>query len=149
MSVICLQERRFASEKQKVHSELVDYFVNLEEQRRLWYLTVAIRSQALGRQFTTSQAEELVRHLTRQYGIRRANIEAALAFHSFAYLNRGGNPKVVRLQNHPLSDEQFDEQISVLHDLFLKKILEYRQALELVVLLITHYSVCGTVVGNA
>jgi hypothetical protein len=149
MGVICLQEKRLASDKEKVHREMVDYFVNLDEERKLWYFTLAIRSHILRHDFTATQAESLVRNLTRKYGIRQASIETALAFKAFSCGDKKRTSKIVSFYNRGLSEEEFEEKLFALDNLFLGKIMEYRQALELVVMILNHYSDCRKVVGNA
>ena len=139
MSVHCLREKRFESAKEKVHLELVNYFVNLDEQRRLWYFTLAIRSHAQGHHFSLTQAEQLVGYLAGHCGIGKANIESALAFNCFISHRTSEKQKIVRLEKGNIPNDDFEEQISVLYSLLQEKSLEYRQALELVLIVLNHY----------
>lgn len=138
MTVHCLQQKRFAAAKNKVHIELVHYYVNLEQERRLWYFSTSIRSYACEHYFTVSQAEQLVGKLSSYYGIRKANIETAVAFLSHGHFKTKGN-KVFRFRDEYMSSEHFEEQLFVLDHLVQEHLLEYRQALDLVLNILDNY----------
>ncbi len=139
MKVYNLQKKRIASEKEKVHLELVDYFVNLDAQHKLWHFTIAINLHAQGHHFTAAQAEELVEHLAGHFGIRMANVESALAFSAYCRNKKSGRQNLIRFEKSGVSDDQFEMQIDVLYTLLQNKIMEYRQAIELVIRIIDYY----------
>jgi hypothetical protein len=142
MSMANLDEKRIQATKKKVHLELVDYFTRLNSEQRLWYVMMSIRFQAQGRYFTHLQAKRLVSYLSRHYGIRRANIDAALSFKAFSDIRGQKNAKILRFKRDCISDEKFEQRMDELEDLRLEKHLEYWQALELTVLMLNHYPGC-------
>lgn len=146
MAVHSLEQKRFESEKEQVRLGLVDYFVNLEEQRKLWYFTVAINSSARSHNFTQLQAEKLVDDLSTTYDIRRPNIQSAVAFNPFRSLNLKKKQKVFPLKKTGLFNERFEEQLGELYQLITGKLLEYRQALELTLVLLDNYPAAGRLI---
>jgi len=139
MTVYSFHQRHVEAVRSKLHTELVDYFVQLEHQRQLWYFTLGVTSHANSRSFTLPQAEQLVAHFAEHFGIRQANIEAAIAFNPTRLRNTTGKDKVIRLRKKSVSDESFDEQLFEFFHLVKGKLLEYRQALELVLTLVDTY----------
>jgi|GEM_PF-2981922 len=139
MSVHSLEQKRFETAKEKAHLELVDYFVNLDQQRKLWYFTVAINSNAKSHHFTQSQAEKLIDDLSKNYDIRRPNIEWAVAYTPCCSFDLNQEQKVVRLEKSGLLSELFETQLGELYRLIKEKLLEYRQALELTLVLLNNY----------
>ena len=139
MLVHSLEEKRFEATKGKVHLELVDYFVNLDEQRKLWYFTVAVNSNAKSHNFSQPQAEQLIDDLSKNYDIRRPNIESAVAFNPFRSLDLKKKQKVIMLKKGGLLNELFQDQLGELYRLIKGKLLEYRQALELTLILLDNY----------
>ncbi|ACN16987.1 hypothetical protein HRM2_39290 [Desulforapulum autotrophicum HRM2] len=142
MSMTNLNEKRFQAAKEKIHLELVNYFTRLNCEQRVWDFMTSIRFQAQGRYFTHLQAKRLISYLSRHYGIRRANINTALAFKAFSDIRDKKNAKILRLKRDCIPDEEFEQQMCELEDLRLEKHLEYWQALELTVLILDHYPGC-------
>lgn len=151
MAVHSLEKKRFEVTKKKVHNELVDYFVNLDEQRKLWYFTLAVNNNARGHNFSLPQAERLIDELVRSYGIRRVNIEAAIAFNpvrsSTTASITGEKQKLIRFRKGSLLGELFEDHINDLYGLIQRKILEFRQALELVLVLLQNYPSAGRAIA--
>lgn len=138
MTVHILHQKQFAVAKNKVHTELVHYFVNLEEERRLWYFSASVCSHAREHDFTISQAEQLITNLSNHYGITKVNIETAVAFVPLGRYKTEGN-KVFQLNSKCISNESFEEQLFVLYLLMQEHLLEYRQALDLVLNILDNY----------
>jgi hypothetical protein len=134
-----LEQKRFETTKEKVHVELVNYFVNLDEQHKLWYFTVAVNSNAKSHHFTQPQAEKLIDDLSKNYDIRRSNIELAVAFNPCCSLDLNKKQKVIMFNKIGLLSDIFEEQLSELYRLIKGKLLEYRQALELTLVLLDNY----------
>lgn len=102
----------------------------------------SIRFQVQGRYFTHLQAKRLISYLSRHYGIRRANIDAALAFKAFSNIRGKKNAKLLRFKRDCISNGEFRQRMDELEDLGLEKHLQYWQALELTVLILNHYPGC-------
>lgn len=139
MSVHSLEEKRFEATKEKAHIELVNYFVNLDEQRKLWYFTVAVNSSAKSQYFSQPQAEKLIGDLSKNYDIRRPNIESAVAFNPCFFLDLKKKQKVITLKKSGFLNDFFENHLGELYRLIKGKLLEYRQALELILVLLDNY----------
>lgn len=134
-----LQEKRFEYDKKEVHRELVNYFVDLGSQKRLWHFTLATKSFVDSRHFTNRQAGQFVERLVEHYGITRANIEAAYAFTPFRTRPKIEKTKVIQLNRTSMPNDDFEEHLATLDSLINETILEFRQALELVLMLLDQY----------
>ncbi len=145
MTVHILQQKQFANAKNKVQTELVHYYINLEEERRLWYFSASVCSHAREHYFTISQAEQLVRNLSNHYGIKRANIEAAIAFVPLGRYKTEEN-KLFRLRSKNMTNKSFEEQLYTLDLLMQQHLLEYRQALDLVLNILSNYPAARRVI---
>ncbi len=139
MTIYSLQQKRFEAAKQKVHSQLVDYFVDLEEQRRLWYFTLTVNNNARAHQFTQPQAEELLAGLKQSYDIRRANLESARAFDPCRKPLSEKEDKILKFQKGGVAISAFEEYLGTMFDLIRNKLLEFRQALSLALVLLDNY----------
>jgi hypothetical protein len=139
MAVLSMQQRRFEAEKEIVHKELVNYFVSLDSQRKLWYFTLAINLNANSQKFSLSQAENLVGELAREFDIRRIHIEMAIAFATTPFKNLKKSQNVIPLVRGRISEETFEDQVLQLRYLIEGKILEFRQALDLTLILLDNY----------
>jgi len=147
MGVYALEQRRFEAAKQKVHLELVDYFVNLDQQKKLWYFTVAVNGNARANHFSLNQAEKLVDSLVCNYTITSSHIEAAVAFDPTRSAKFMEELKIVPLCKGGLLDSIFTEQLGTLYELMSLQILEFRQALSLVLVLLENYPVLRRAIG--
>lgn len=139
MLVHSLEQKRFEATKEKAHLELVNYFVNLEDQHKLWYFTVAVHSNAKSHHYTQPQAEKLIGDLSKTYDICMPNIESAVAFNPFRSLDFMKKQKVIMFKKSGLLNDLFEEQLGELYRLIKGKLLEYRQALELTLVLLDNY----------
>lgn len=139
MLVHSLEQKRFEAAKKKEQGKLVDYFVNLNEQRNLWYFTDAVNSNAKSRNYTQPQAEKLIDDLAKNYDIRRPHIESAIAFNPSCSLDLKKKQKVVIFKKSGLLNDIFQDQLGELYRLIKGKLLEYRQALELTLVLLNNY----------
>lgn len=142
MSISYLDDKRFEVAKKKIHLELFNYFTRLNSERRLWCFTRAIRSLAQSRRFTHAQAERLTAYLSRHYGIRKANINTALAFNAFPYLGDKKSQNIIQFKRDCLSNDAFEQRMGELDGLRLEESLEFWQALELTVLILNYYPGC-------
>lgn len=139
MTVYALEQRRFEAAKQKVHQELVGYFVNLEQQRQLWYFALAVNNDARARHYTASQAENLLATLASHFDIRQNHIEAAKAFAPSRSQAETGPQKIIPLRKNTLMANGFEDQLATFYELMHLKVLEFRQALALVLVLLENY----------
>jgi len=147
MKTYDLQQKRFASEKKKIHSELTNYFVNLDAQHKLWYFSLAIRQHSQSLHFTVEQAEKVVEHLVGHFGIRMANVESALEFRAYDYKKSNGQ-NIIRFEKPGISEDQYEMQIDALYDLLQNKTIEFQDAFEMVVLIVNYYPVTKRVFGR-
>lgn len=147
MKTYDLQQKRFASDKKKVHSELTNYFVNLDAQHKLLYFRLAIRQHSQSLHFTVEQAGKLVEKLIGHFGIRLANVESAIEFRAY-YYKKSNDHNIIRFEKPGLTEDQYEMQIDALYDLIQNKTMEFQDALEMVVLLLNHYPVTKRVFGR-
>ncbi|WP_028579943.1 hypothetical protein [Desulfogranum japonicum] len=139
MSVLSLQDKLFECDREKVHHELVHYFVKLDEQQKLWYFIHAIRVHSNGRYFSINQAEQLIGKIADHCDIKKIDIQMAKLYDPFARVSYKWQQKVVPIQRNAVSGDLFEEQMSMLYHLIQKKTLEYRPGLELVLILLERY----------
>lgn len=148
METYNLQQRRYASAKRMVYSELVNYFVNLDDQRKLWYFSLAIRHHSQNLHFTVEQAEKLAEHLVVHFGIRMANVESALEFRAYGYKKANNGQNIIRFVKPSVSEDQFKMQIDTLYNLLQNKTIEFQQALEMVISILNYYPSTNRVFGR-
>ncbi len=148
MNIYSLHEKRYEHAKERVQEELTDYFVDLDRQQKLWYFVVALKGHAQRYDFTTNQADHLAARLSNYFAIIQANVDAARAFSSSRSNVEKDKNKTIPLNHSCLSEEAFSEHLATLDSLLYEGTLEYRQAMELLLVLLEHYSHCQRKIPN-
>lgn len=146
MRVYSLHGKRFETAKKKVHGDLVNYFVNIEEQKKLWHFTLAMRSLITRRELTSHQAKALAGQLVDIFSITRANIEAARTFMPSYTQPEVEKSNIMQLKKVGISDVNFEDYLDTLVFFFYEKTLQYRQGLDVLLLVLRYYPECDKMI---
>jgi hypothetical protein len=149
MGAYSLYEKRFETAKKKVHGELVNYFVDIEEQKNLWHFTLAIRSLVTSRDLTNHQARSLTGQLVDIFSITRANIEAARMFMPFQKQSDVEKSNIVQLKKVGISDIKFEDHLDTLEFFFYERTFQYRQGLDMLLLVLSYYPDCEKMIARS
>jgi hypothetical protein len=128
-------------EGQKNYDQLVEFFCHNITQTSAWMLVLSITNNVRQRAFSNRDAEEMVKILCTGFGIRASGIQYFRTFSSASSLQEASKASNViqfasKKEGHKTNNERL---IYELRHALQTKIIEYYQALDLVIKLIENY----------
>ena len=140
MTTYSLKEKQLERAKKKVHNEMVGYFVNLDNEQKLYQFISMTRGHCRDNFFSLPQVEEFVYRLTGLYTITRNHLHAGLAADTLACRREEvDDKKVIRLNKATMDSDMFDDHMGLLDELYFSRTLQFREAVELVVIILDNY----------
>ncbi len=140
MTAYSLRRKQIETAKKKAHKEMVSYFINLNNEQKLYQVISVIKGHCRDNYFSLPQVEELVYRLTSLYSITRNHLHAGLAADTLACRrDEVINKKVVQLNKVTMANDMFENHVSLLDELYFNRILQFREAVELVIIILDNY----------
>lgn len=139
MKVCYLHKKRLDTSKEKVHAELVDYFVDIEKQKAVWHFTIAMRSLISRNEISSGQANTLLTRVMDLFAITSVHIESARAFMPSRKRLATKFNNVIQLKQMGISAVDFEKHLEALEFFYHEKSLQFSQGLVIARLLLRHY----------
>jgi hypothetical protein len=128
-------------EEKRNHDQLVDYFCKNITQTSAWVLLLSITNNVKQKTFSNEYAQEIVKILCTEYGIRASAIQYCRSFSSApSLLERTKASNVIQLTFKKVCHTTNNERLMYeLRTAIQDKTIEYRQVLDLVITIIENY----------
>lgn len=128
-------------EGKRNYDELVKFFCENISQTTTWTLILSIANNVRQLTFSSTDANEMVKTLCREFGIKASAIQYFKTFSSPPFRQASANgANVIRFTSKKAGHETNNERlIHELHFAIRERTIEYRQALDLVMKIIESY----------
>jgi hypothetical protein len=128
-------------EEKRNHDHLVDYFCKNITQTSAWMLLLSIINNVKQRTFSNNDAQEIVKILCTEFGVRACGIQYSRTFSSAPSLHEATKASnVIKIAFKKVCHTTNNERlIYELRTAIQDKTIEYRQVLDLIIKIIENY----------